>query len=280
MMRLTSIAIIAAAAFMLVACEKSVDIALPNSTPRLVVNGSLTPDSSITIYVGHTTKLFDDSPNYLEDLQPLVEVNNTTIVLDSKGKGIYKAVRAAKAGEKYNITVSASGYSTVSATAEVPQPPRFNKLKVKRTLLNQLNNIQFSMVIVDPKETRDYYIVEVQSTDESSTDLPITSTDPATEPQQFSYQDQLLISDKSFNGQNKKIRFSINNSFFITKASSFKVKLKRCTPELWEYKSAYFLYLANAETPTSIPMQMYTNINNGVGIFGGHAIYTEVVSIP
>ncbi len=96
-----------------------------------------------------------------------------------------------------------------------------------------------------------------------------------------------LFDDSGFNGNQKQIynSFTINKSDNITDATNKKYKKYFCvelfhiTQEYYDYYNTIFKQINTQLDVYSEPVQAYTNINNGFGLFGGASISRQYVEI-
>ena len=84
-----------------------------------------------------------------------------------------------------------------------------------------------------------------------------------------------IFNDNTFNGERKEIKIAIKD--FISKSEIeddyelkfIKLHLCKITKDIYQYKKSIKLYNDNIDDFFSQPIQVYSNIQNGYGIFGG-----------
>ena len=93
----------------------------------------------------------------------------------------------------------------------------------------------------------------------------------------------LFISDDQFNGKKYSTKLTLGNDIIknteggndgvhTSENPRFNLKIMAVSKDLYEYLRTYELYKQTeiAITSTSQPVHVYSNIENGLGIFGGY----------
>lgn len=263
------------------ACEKETKLSLPKSKVLMVVNSGITSDSTIKIYIGKTVALFDNSSNYdLNNLHPSLRTTEKDIPLINIGKGYYLSNEKPEVGEAYTLEIREEGFPTVSSSTRIPSPPILGLVSAIQAIQESSPVIKITADIVDSDSTEDYYIVEVKEKWEKSgsRNLSLMTRDIACENNINGFAEpQLLLRDLTFNGKTKSFTFTIPDNNYSQSNLVLELVLKKCTKEFWEYKLTYYLYKQTTDVPTIQPVQMFTNINNGVGIFGSYTSTTSAI---
>lgn len=215
------------------------------------------------------------------------------------------ASKKIQAGKKYDIIVTADGMKTVYATTEVPQTITFNATDLKRNkTTSDVNsaliyydefNIQFS----DNSSVNDFYLLTVQTTDTfeyidefgnlviqpgepynaciRTTDVQITQSSDIDfgGSSIFLCDERIMFTDKFFNGQSINAIIQIRtdkNTTGLPYQPSYKVYLSKITESYYNYISTLNLYNQTGNNPFSEPVQVYSNITNGLGIFAAKTV--------
>jgi hypothetical protein len=266
-------------------CEKDAQIYLPKGETKMVVNAGITADSLLKIFIGKTTPLFNNtSTKYIDNATPFLYVDGEIVTLNNIGKGYYVATEKAQMGSFYDVELFEEGFPTVSASTYVPNYPTLGNISARKATYEGDAVIQVTAEIIDTADTEDYYILEVREKGSYSSysNIGITTKDFDCENSLDGvYEAQLLFQDRNFNGNTKSIIFSFLDNGYISGANNatLEVVLKRCTEEFWEYKRTYYLYMQTVDIPVVQPVQVFTNVTNGVGIFGGYTSVTKSISI-
>lgn len=96
---------------------------------------------------------------------------------------------------------------------------------------------------------------------------------------QGGYGTKMILSDKLFNGKNQKFELDINLTPFYRWFSycelQLNVQLYRINKDLYRYFTSYARHLQTKDDPFSEKVQVFNNIENGFGIFGGATLSTD-----
>lgn len=261
-------------------CERDVNVFIPKHRDMLVLNSGITSDSTFKVYVGRSIPLFDKtSKPEVDNAVVKVEWDGGELMLQSVGNGVYQSSAKPLIGKSYRVSASASGYDLVSATCTIPEPPVAELTAVSKVSSENFNSVyQVDITVDDPLQAEDYYIVEVRRKSQSiynANDISyfyhsLTPKDLICEKVGLSGDSkQLLFKDVTFNGDKGRISFTFENA--VTDLSTFECVVKRCSKDFWEYKRTLMIYDSTFDSPLSQPVRVHSNIENGVGIFGGYS---------
>ena len=109
--------------------------------------------------------------------------------------------------------------------------------------------------------------------------VSLTSVDPAVDPAvdpEF-YPDGVLISDAVFDGTTKTISVELDQIYFDT-GKTMIVILSTLSEDFYRYKKTFRAQQVNGDNPFAQPAQIYTNVQNGLGIFAGYS--NDFVIVP
>ncbi len=229
-----------------------------------------------------------------------VEIMNddgSTITLPSssittyKNKGHYPV-----AGQHYKLIASAPGFKTVETEMTMPNvvpiiDVKWDSTKIPQTPPNVFIqfNIPFTMTFQDPPNQKNYYEVNLNVYGESFRYDPVTGEkitqnfitshavwirDPA-----IAEEDEFvpLWSDASFDGK----LYEANLDATFTRQPNQTVH--RVELRLFNVSEEYYKYFETLRVarnvegdPFAQPVQVYTNINDGLGVFAGRSAYLIV----
>ncbi len=272
-------------------CDKIVDFDIDEIDSELVVNSFFTPDSLLTVSVSLPLNLNESVAKDVNDA--CVVIKRNSIIIDSLIKtsdGLYQTnEKIVEAGSIYEIEISSDGLNTVFATDTVPYQKVIPKnINVFPNVITdeegvELNEIQFS--IDDPANEKNYYefkiIIAYPDDDDesfSSTFIPyITSNDQVItiEGDIYYYPETLLFCDDQFNGTQKTISIYFGNIDCAgCPAPEYIVQLRTISYTYYSYKKKLLRHLANQSGDIwdgeANPVKMYSNIENGYGIFASY----------
>ena len=268
-------------------CEEIVDIDIEKKERRLVINGVLYPDSLIKLDISRSLSVLEDvDSNYwlTPDVVLLQDGHGREVPLSETRKGHYASQERAVAGGQYSLKVGKEGYPTVTAKTHVPTRPEVLDLDTTR-LTDQWGwaSMQCQMTLNDPP-AQNYYIIRTYSLHywvDSTGTVGAVQVDTLTDKGPFyaypsvSMGEEelwdtygLIFEDATFNGQQYTYMFEFD-AWNIDYADTVLVELQSLTPGLYKYLRSRSQANESKDNPLSQPVQVYSNINNGLGIFGG-----------
>ena len=143
-----------------------------------------------------------------------------------------------------------------------------------------------SLTFKDPGETKNYYEVKVlqdgyyirnQDTIRFVNNLFVEPIDPAQSNDNFNGASKLL-DDNLFNGKNHVFRMRLRSYRFNQQESTrVRVILQSVTESYYRYFATQSLQNNTSGDPFAQPVQVFTNVENGLGIFAGYS--TSVIEL-
>lgn len=167
-------------------------------------------------------------------------------------------------GKTYEIRVSHPDYPAISAVQVAPFPPKIDTITVKLDTASSNffdGSANFSITIDDPAAESNFYEIGIFSEDGYSF-YDLRSDDPNTRSGR-NY-DWLLVSDEFFNG--KKYVLRVSNS--AVDADVWVVKVRAVTADYYRFSSTAPQNEEASFNPFANPVQVFTNVTGGLGIFG------------
>lgn len=275
---------------LVVSCQKELDFKDEYKEPKLVINSVL--ESGKTVKVSITSSLTILSNKDFESVENvdvrLLNGNDELIeqlMMDTSGYYIGTTVIAENT--KYKIVAEHSNYNKVSAEVLVPVKPIVNSIDTQTTFSTvNLSGKKFTINISDNATTEDYYMIElVSSWYQYDSQIPgkidsflvkdlawLYSQNIAIEnsSNQFFGGLRILLRDDIFNGKNYKIEVTADAYLFgENNTDSSLLRISKISTETFNYFSSIYKYNQATGNPFANPVQVYSNIENGFGIFGG-----------
>jgi len=288
------------------ACEKTVYFDVETVPNKLVLNAFLEPDSNNTAIVALS-------------LDPLaigfesVRVVDATLQINKNGElagtyshdidGIYSisdAILNASPNDVFDITVSAPGRETITASTTIPSSVAIETIAIIDTVLIKVSyssidpdgnpiiidslipyfSIKFTFT--DPVGD-DYYALQINYKDAYSESFAcFTTFDPTfTVNNDFNFGnenedgsttlcDEVLFTDVTFEGEQHSMVvniYALATEFFDE--PRFEFNLSHLSESVYQYRTTAQMQVNNSDNPFGEPVIVYSNINNGFGIFGG-----------
>lgn len=282
-------------------CEKEIPFDAEVKERKIVVNSLFQPDSIWAVKVGYSLSVIDQGYPGLLDGATVEVFDEGGTRIDSLEMGIDQVYRSPsglrpQAGARYTIRASKAGFETVSSSNYCPSPVSiisWDTAKVSSP--DGYDEMEITVTIADPSTEENYYglvvtasAVEVYGTDTSyySFNVQMYSNDPIVEqgvetvPGERPFFNELLFVDKHFSGQTYTMKFSVDYFVFAEIWADYAVSLKlySCTEEFFRYLISYNAYQNTYGNPFAQPVQVFSNVEGGFGIFAGASTDTKVVT--
>ncbi len=301
----------------LIACQKLVIVDLPEQTPRLTVTCFFTPDSifKAKISVSQNFQSNENVPD-INDVECYIIENDTKKIELHYDNGFYISQEHPQAGNIYKIVVKHKDFDSITAIDTLPANiPVFsiqnNFLTFFKSIVQVYSDVNIQLT--DNESINNFYEIKIFHTDtfyilygsdgRAITEEPcdaddtvmfdnalITTTiDPILQDQSMLsyYPTTLSFDDKDFNmsTHNFILRYpeviyspeEINPYLLI-------VSVKKTSRTYHKFRRSAVLqyYYQNRETMLDNiePTQLYSNVNNGFGIFAGYLIKNDTVEVP
>lgn len=277
---------------LLTSCVKEVDLNLENLPERVVVNGAICPDSSFKVRVSLTSGMKEQKKIIENATISVFEDGEFIYYLPHAGDGWYRVFASPTEGKHYRIEVTVPGFDMVSAETDIPVfPPIIDAWYEKAGEMDMYDNTvsksyhaTTTIVFQDDSEKENFYVPgpnrflydQSKETDESI----LTESDLNFNPHHYYFSDAL------FQGQVKSLILTgggyINqiagmtiyqddykHNFTIV-SKEFFMGIKTWT--LHKYNQSSDSYVNDPLTLLFLgePIEMYTNVGGGYGVFAGY----------
>jgi hypothetical protein len=269
-------------------CKKILDDELPYAKPSLVINSSIDPSEEIEIQISTGVSVRDTAQiqSVNNAVAEIFENGISVGIARYDGFGFYRLLNfLPKHGNKYSVVVNVENFEPASASSIIPNEVLIQNLTLKDSAYtDQWGNLYstFSFSIPDAPE-ENFYMVELYvyyPLREVYSPVYIDASDPGFDGVYGS--GFLIFDDKRFNGRNYFFEGSFYSDYFGPGFSDdpdepmpdpeeklYVVRFSTLSKDLYLYKSSFFKHLQNQGNPFSEPVPVFTNIKNGLGIFGG-----------
>ena len=276
----------------LLACTKEIDLEFPIAESQIVVNGIINPDSIIKINLTKTLPLATTSDfPIIENAIVIIKENGILIdTLTYQNKGNYILDYNPKIGNTYRLEVQTPGYESVFAEDIIPGKPKFDACHHRGRYsinIHELSNINYWISV----QKKDYAEGENFSYDSTKVSLttPFYLSSNCIPCDDFN-----AIQDDGFNEyftyirlndgrtQHYPINISIEKTSFVQpnlrKADSNQTAYINITNASENYdkylKSSMIDFMNNDFNDVGAftkPVTIFSNIENGTGIFGAYS---------
>jgi hypothetical protein len=271
-------------------CEKQLPFNEEIKAPKITLNASFMPDSTWKVYLNRSLSVIDSG-----ELSPIE--NAEVSVLGSNGsaftlsynpsKRYYSSNITVEPNVAYSITASAPNFNTVFAKNTAPSPVEILNVDTL-SRLGQFERVRvFRINFNDPPDAENFYLVKIVEIVNSTftnwqgetianiqTRPIFISSNDVSADQRDEFHEYLTFSDELFNGQNKTFvceSSSYYSMFGNNITISYQVEIRNISREMYNFRRSILLYSMVDGNPFAEPVRVFTNIENGFGIFGGEA---------
>ena len=294
----------------LVACEKSEKIDdFPLRPSKLVVNCYFTPDSIWQFQVSKSLSVLDNANLSLVNGAKILLYKNS-VLIDStttqNEKHWYEiGENLPEEGAQYAIAVTAPKFkATVQASDKLP--PRVPIESASITVIDSsfytsfepdgsyfewgMLQGDFNVKFSDPANVKNYYqlsayFFDTIFMDETHTtyslakfNLSVSSDDPMISNNSANSEGSLFLSDELFDGKTHTFALHFNDTN-AKKNRTYHLKISSLSKAAYLYRKSIQQYQKSKNDPFSEPVQIYSNIKNGYGIFAGVSSSEKTVAL-
>lgn len=296
---------------MVYSCEEPVDLDIVVQEPQVVVNSNFTP--------GQPFELTLTKSKYVLSTEEATFINNAEVkIFDAQNRELeqlqLKNVQAPfyyskkiqpQSGELYKVEINIPDHPTITAEDIVPTPITLDKIKLDTIEVfgdaeDLVYKVEVNVYFDDPIGNQDYYHLSLfnqtiagdpsertdgfNESDGSDSDIVLNALTPLESDVDnpavtFHFDDGgVLFSDEDFDGNKAHLKFY---SLLSIKKNKGKVvgELKTVSRNYYLYHTSLSQQIANKDRPFVEPVTVYSNIENGLGIFSGYTLYRDSVSI-
>lgn len=299
----------------LAACETVISIDPPDYESEITATSLFTPDSVWTARISRTIPVAQagrvDSP-FLDNASVSVWEGDQLVdrlVYHGLGAGIYQSQsgRTPEPNKLYRLEVEAPGFGRVEATSALPVAPLITELSLELQSggpsFRPWYNLRFRLK--DSPDAAFYkfgvYIVHASDPDdgEDSEDIQIERLSMAHEDPawQCSYDHALnpvqvdgdgggtrwcntgIMTDRQFSGMERDFETTIvpRNADDVREPSII-FYINSMSDDYFEYQHS--LSNSGYQDPFSEPLQIFTNVEGGRGVFAGYNSYFRILDLP
>ena len=289
-------------AVILISCETTVDPQLPDNGPGLVIYSFFRPGSPLRIDVFNTTPILQpETIQRTKDLKiKLMENGELVEEVTANAQGVYVSNLVPSMHNKYSFETT-RGERIFSASSHIPEPVGISHAKMSneiKYISSDKYGYPADIVFTDPSEMANYYALEVlvQNCSSGCTDdlngslnevlveeLKVntsgnTDVEIGGGPGEIDGLKYIYFSDEGFNGEAVTLNFFIIPTLInLNRDQNVKFVLKSIPREYYEYlRTSDFQQEQEESGDLTEPVQIATNITNGLGTFAGYnfSLYT------
>jgi hypothetical protein len=277
----------------LTACELVVDLDVPFDGEQLTINSLFNPDSVWRVSVSLN--------RYVLDNRPYKRVTNATVIVSDEngpvetlvhdGNGVYRSENGKPQARKaYTLSASSVVHGTVHAESLIPPAALVSNVEIQSSEFNGEPSSRISLQISDEPTTDNYYAISVEVGNEflNSQTLEVMSyrfpvvlgrNDNGFENEQISNDNHLLIKDVFYTGPQLDVTVHSPDWNLLHSGSIF-ITVKTVSKDYYDFILTSSLQNQTSGNPFAQPVQVYSNVQNGFGIFAGFSSFAVEKSGP
>jgi hypothetical protein len=288
---------------LIIACEREVQVKIPDHEAKLVVHGQQAQDRFFTVRVGRsfgiteTISTLNTGQFDVPDAVVLLKQNgivSDTLKYNTANKRYEGRRQRALLGNSYSIEASANGFGKAEGNSIFPALVQPLGIALKRKARTDQNGDQLDEVTITFKDDGakvNYYLFRIRRAESPFINCVITNDKDV---ERLVYSDpfyteecldgnRLLVNDKNFNGLTKTIVFYVN-TYEMNEATNQQGRKLKPTVELLSINEDYYQYIKSVnsydnaiDNPFAEPVNVTSNIKNGYGFFTTFALAVDTL---
>ena len=284
-------------------CEKEVTIPIDYTNPKLVVNCLFNTDSLWEVELSASQYIYESGiPPLVSDAQVTInDGNGNSVILASQGQGLYKSATEKPAiGQTYTLEVSHNNYENITAINSLPNTVSIQQIEWQTSsIINGETYRKIHLTLQDSPQD-DFYMIRMagtfwtevydtltwQVTDSVLETYPIwfMTQSPAVENlNPYVTNPSITFKDKLFNGNQYTIDLLLEDYYFGEEKESLEsiyIITSTISQEYYWYQTSYQNYMnSQGGKFFSQPVQVYTNIDKGLGVFAGYSTQIDSLEV-
>ena len=275
------------------ACTTVVDFDIPQNKPKVVVNALFSPDSVWRIQISRSNSILDNRLGSFFDpvgdaVVTILDQNNQFVesitgFSDKYFRYSYKGKTKPLPGQSYTIQVDVKDEPNIKALNKVPTLAPITSVEIDSSrFISDREPIEMDITFKDPGGEKNYYTVKVigdsyyipnKDTVWVTREIYVVLVDPSLN-EEFKESDR-FINDNLFNGKNYNLHLKLFSQPYWGPQSPVtvhaRVILVSISEEYYKYFTTKNLQDYTNGDPFAQPVQVFSNVENGLGIFAGYS---------
>ncbi len=283
-------------------CEKTITVDIPDEGRKIVINSLYDANGNFGVALSQSKYILETGYEFkpINNASILLYENNQLIeTLTEESNGYYYSVTDLKQGNTYKLEAKADNWPMASCESRVPYEPKIDTTYLSviydvSEYYSGIRRIDFDLKFQDDGLSSNYYMLRGEyktrqqfyntTTGEIGYDEFLSPFSIYTNSQSNSnsssdfdnYHGGIVFDDVLFNGKLHNLNFYteyLYTDFTDSPDSTIRLYyyLSEISEDLYKYYLSYEKYQLVNGDPFSEPVQVFSNIKNGFGIFGGRA---------
>lgn len=303
---------------LLASCTKIISYKGDIADKKIVANGVIIADSTISIKLTYSKNYNDNNPFvFVDDANIHLFENDKNIGnLTYQDSGIYSINYVALENQKYKIEITHNDFDDlIFAEFTIPKKIEITNLDTIVYYTNipetdyynnsvLVDSVFYSFNLKDDENEDNYYLIKVISefysydvyfnndsiadttyyhiTSNSDLNLADLSLGPSAETLSYPYRG-IIFTDEIFNGKDINVKFYSDGCNFKKGGyNKYHINVYAISKELYLYYSSYEAYKNSTSSLSNImsePVFVYSNVKNGIGVVGGATITEDTITL-
>ena len=292
-------------------CTKELPFPDVENNDLIVMNALINPEQGVNVHLSQSCHITDNDceQKTLENAQIILkdEAGSTLVELTHTGNGNYTAEGfQVEHNKEYTIEASSAGLETITSKTKTPKP--FVCTVIEKDEKNYQGHLcrTFKIEIEDNPDETNYYLIDgwVDILDGShdysieieygsyilphtgflTRDVNAENNGMVAEIDVVPYPlDYIFLTDENFNGETYVLEFGLYDEDLRWQEDSefdAHIKVKSVSKELYDYYKSVTSFKLKDGNPFGEPPIVFSNIEKGVGIFGGFTQNEFIETLP
>ena len=276
-----------------IGCSKDVEIDLEN-TKALVLNSVFKPNEPFAFRISITASLFNNYDSLNENLHFSLFEEDKLVIDSILQSSILETYLMPIPGKKYTVEVKSDNFPSIKATDSIPNlVPIDTAYMIFPAGVDEFGGYKAEACIsfTDPAKETNYYelLISTFPGEINSWQIEYETNDPVllSEGDQDYHPTTFFFSDELFNGKQYTIKIKGGIAYQIQKdiikPNPLYATLRSVSRTYYKYRKYYTRHAFNQQFQNEFldlifkgePQNMYTNVENGYGIFAGYCETTR-----
>jgi hypothetical protein len=271
-------------------CTKEVDLDIPDLPQKVVVNSLFCPDSVLKIHVSLTANITDSIINFVDNATVKLYENDILIsTINTQQNGFYNSMYIPKVGKEYRVEVEVPGFDVVWAESSIPKNAVVDSFLCdlsKVSIYDGENSLILSEFIFNSDKSNglNYYEIPARFFYQQFDESILAENVIEQYPLAFCFSDQLFKSSHYklvLNGYYDQVILDPLTGAEID--VQYTLPFKTISKEYYNFRKSWTNHVFNQNGDTHYddpltllflgdPIEMYTNISGGYGVFAGYNV--------
>ncbi|NUM30699.1 MAG: DUF4249 domain-containing protein [Bacteroidetes bacterium] len=278
-------------------CEEEIPIEQLNTyTEKLVVNEVFNNHTPFSIQISNSKSAYYDKNPEILGPETITEINlkdgdNNVIPLTfDQFSRTYFSGELPLPGKSYKLLINSKNFTNVNSTGFLPlKINNMNSTWIENGGIDMQGNKSdlLKVTFTDDKNSKDYYKINFMYYSElvdKFNSFEFKLNDILSAVSTIKTRDGgLLFSDETFNGESKTIT-AIPPAGLVKANTTYKylISIEKLSSEYWKYYTSLEMYRGGSSGSSGTDLfrgatVIYSNINNGLGIFAGTSIKADTL---